>query len=140
MRARSRSAIRVYVSGCTSMNSSGEPQAAGDWAAQYDLSHEAISWALAQAGARMDDVIRKRTFTVEAHAENRPYGEGPAWFKQSCPTSLGCRITGLARPELVVEVEDARSRARTPASSGSARTRSIRSTARGRAAPRRRVW
>jgi enamine deaminase RidA (YjgF/YER057c/UK114 family) len=96
---------RVYVSGCTSMNSSGEPQAAGDWAAQYDLAHETIRWALEQTGARMDDAIRKRTFTVDGTRQNRPYGEGPGWFAQSCPTSLGCRITGLARPELVVEVE-----------------------------------
>jgi hypothetical protein len=36
---------------------------------------------------------------------NRAYGEGPAWFARSCPSSLGCRISGLARPELLVEVE-----------------------------------
>ena len=36
---------------------------------------------------------------------NRPYGEGPAWFANSCPVSLGCRIPGLALPELLVEVE-----------------------------------
>jgi hypothetical protein len=36
---------------------------------------------------------------------NRQYGEGPAWFANSCPASLGCRIAGLARPELLVEVE-----------------------------------
>jgi hypothetical protein len=36
---------------------------------------------------------------------NRPHGEGPAWFGGSYPSSLGCRISGLARPELLVEVE-----------------------------------
>jgi hypothetical protein len=50
-------------------------------------------------------VIRRRTFTVDGARVNRPYGEGPAWFSQSRPTSLGCRVTGLARPELLVEVE-----------------------------------
>ena len=96
---------RVYVSGCTSISPAGEVQAAGDWAAQYDIAHEAIRWALAQAGATLDDAIRRRTFTVDGARVNRPYGEGPAWFRESCPTSLGCRISGLARPELVVEVE-----------------------------------
>jgi len=96
---------RIWVSGCTSMNAAGEPQAAGDWAAQTDLSIETARWALVQAGASLDDVVRRRTFTVEGATVNRPHGEGPAWFAKSCPASLGCRIAGLARPELLVEVE-----------------------------------
>jgi len=96
---------RVWVSGCTSMNAAGEPQAPGDWAAQSDLSVETARWALEQAGATLDDVVRRRTFTVDGAGMNRPHGEGPAWFAKSCPASLGCRITGLARPELLVEVE-----------------------------------
>ncbi|MGH7389751.1 MAG: Rid family hydrolase [Candidatus Rokuibacteriota bacterium] len=96
---------RVYVSGCTSVAPNGEVQAAGDWAAQSDIAHEAIRWALGQAGATMDDVVRRRTFTTGGATVNRPHGEGPAWFAKSCPASLGCRVTGLARPELLVEVE-----------------------------------
>jgi len=49
--------------------------------------------------------VRRRTFTVDGARMNRPHGEGPAWFAKSCPSSLGCRIAGLARPELLVEVE-----------------------------------
>jgi enamine deaminase RidA (YjgF/YER057c/UK114 family) len=64
-----------------------------------------VQWALEQAGATLDDVIRRRTFTVDSAQVNRPYGEGPAWFVNSCPVSMGCRVAGLARPELLVEVE-----------------------------------
>ena len=96
---------RVYVSGCTSVSASGEVQAAGDWARQYDLAIDTIGWSLAQAGATLDDVVRRRTFTVQGTQQNRPYGQGPSPFAKSHPTSLGCRISGLARPELVVEVE-----------------------------------
>jgi enamine deaminase RidA (YjgF/YER057c/UK114 family) len=95
----------IWVSGCTSMNDAGEPQATGDWAAQSDLSVGTAQWALAQVGATLDDVVRRRTFTVEGARMNRAHGEGPAWFAKSCPSSLGCRIAGLARPELLVEVE-----------------------------------
>jgi enamine deaminase RidA (YjgF/YER057c/UK114 family) len=95
----------IWVSGCTSMNDAGEPQASGDWAAQSDLSVATAQWALAQAGATLDDVVRRRTFTVEGARMDRAHGEGPAWFAKSCPSSLGCRIAGLARPELLVEVE-----------------------------------
>jgi enamine deaminase RidA (YjgF/YER057c/UK114 family) len=95
----------VYVSGCTSMNAAGEPQAVGDWARQYDASLETIRWSLEQAGATLDDVVRRRTFNVEGATINRPHGQGPAWFAGGHPASLGCRISGLARPELLTEVE-----------------------------------
>ena len=95
----------IWVSGCTSMNAAGQPQGLNDWAAQSDLSHETIRWALEQAGATLDDVVRRRIFTVDGARVNRPHGEGPAWFAKSYPASLGCRVAGLARPELLVEVE-----------------------------------
>ena len=95
----------VYVSGCTSLSPASQVQAVGDWAAQNDIAYEAIRWALEQAGAALDDVIRRRIFTVESAQVNRQYGEGPAWFANSCPTSLGCRVAGLAHPDLLVEVE-----------------------------------
>ncbi len=96
---------QVYVSGCTSVSSTGEVQATGDWARQYDLAIDTIRWALEQAGASIDDIVRRRTFTLAGAKQNRAHGEGPAPFAKSHPTSLGCRISGLARPELVVEVE-----------------------------------
>ena len=97
----------VYVSGCTALSLTGEVQAAGDWAAQSDLAHEAIRRALEQAGATLDDVVRRRSFTVDGADVNRPHGQGPAWFAGSCPAALGCHVAGLARPELLIEVEAA---------------------------------
>ncbi len=95
----------VHVSGCTAMDENGTVQAPGDWAAQYDLCHQAVARALAQAGASLDDVVRRRIFTTAAAEQNRPYGERPAWFADSRPTSMGCRIDSLARPEMLVEVD-----------------------------------
>jgi enamine deaminase RidA (YjgF/YER057c/UK114 family) len=95
----------VYVSGCTSIAPTNEILAVGDWAGQLDIAHEGIRWALDQVGAALDDVIRRRTFNVDGAHINRAHGDGPAWFAASHPASLGCRVTGLARPELLVEVE-----------------------------------
>lgn len=95
----------VHVSGCTSVDPAGVVQAPGDWAAQVDLCHEAIADALSMAGASFDDVIRRRSFTIAAAEQNRPYGEGPGWFKGSRPTSMGCRIDSLADPAMLVEVD-----------------------------------
>ena len=82
----------------------GESQAAGDWARQSDLRrHHRLG---ARAGRRL---ARRRGAPPDVHGggreANRAYGEGPAPFAKSHPTSLGCRISGLARPEFLVEVE-----------------------------------
>ncbi|MDD9928825.1 MAG: Rid family hydrolase [Rhodospirillaceae bacterium] len=95
----------VHVSGCTSIDADRNVRAVGDWAGQYDLAHEGIEAALKEAGATLDDVVRRRTFTIDRAEQNRPYGEGPPWFKDSRPVSLGCRISGLADPEMLVEVD-----------------------------------
>jgi len=95
----------IHVSGCTSIDADRNVRAVGDWAAQYDLAHEGIQAALEKAGATLDDVVRRRTFTIEAAEQNRAYGEGPSWFSDSRPVSLGCRIAGLAAPEMLVEVD-----------------------------------
>ncbi len=42
---------RVYVSGCTSINPASEIEAMGDWAAQSDVAHSAIQWALSASGS-----------------------------------------------------------------------------------------
>lgn len=95
----------IHVSGCTALDPGGHVRAAGDWARQYDLAVETIQWTLREAGASLDDVVRRRTFTVAAAERNRPDAQGPAWFAGSCPAALGCRVAALARPELLVEVE-----------------------------------
>ncbi len=95
----------VHVSGCTSIDADGRVQAPGDWARQYDLCHEAIGRALADAGLVLDDVVRRRIFTVASATQNRPYGEGPGWFAASRPVSMGCRIADLASPDMLVEVD-----------------------------------
>ena len=95
----------VHVSGCTSVDAEGGVQAPGDWAAQLDLCHEGIAQALEMAGASLDDVVRRRSFTIASAEQNRPYGEGPGWFKDSRPVSMGCRIDSLADPAMLVEVD-----------------------------------
>lgn len=95
----------VHVSGCMAIDADGAVFAPGDWAAQYDKAHEMIKLALHKAGAELDDVVRRRMFTIDSAEQNRPYGEGPAWFAKSRPVSMGCRIDSLGYPGVVVIVD-----------------------------------
>ena len=96
---------QVFVSGCTALDEHGTLHGENDWARQYDRCHEAIQEVLARAGLTLDAVVRQRTFTCEGAEMNRPYGEGPAWFKDSRPVSLGCRISSPVDPSMLVEVD-----------------------------------
>jgi enamine deaminase RidA (YjgF/YER057c/UK114 family) len=96
---------RIYMSGCTDLDAAGQLQAPDDWAAQYDHALDTVRWSLDRVGASLDDVVRRQVFTVDGARVNRRHGQGPAYFANSRPASMSCRIAGLARPELLVEVE-----------------------------------
>jgi enamine deaminase RidA (YjgF/YER057c/UK114 family) len=96
---------RIYMSGCTDLDDAGEVQARDDWAKQYDHAMHTVQWSLEQLGASLDDVVRRQTFTVRSAQRNRAPGQGPAYFEKSRPAGMGCTIMGLARPELLVEIE-----------------------------------
>jgi hypothetical protein len=53
----------------------------------------------------LDDVVRRRSFTIAVAEQNRPYGDGPGWLKDSRPVSMGCRMDSLADPVMLVEVD-----------------------------------
>lgn len=78
---------------------------APDWASQYDQCHRQLQAALEQAGASLDDVVRRRTFTASGTTRNRPYGEGPPWFENSRPASLGCTVDRFDDPRAVLALD-----------------------------------
>jgi enamine deaminase RidA (YjgF/YER057c/UK114 family) len=95
----------VLQSGTTAIDTQGNIIGEVDIAKQVDAIMDIAQGTLAQAGASLDDVVRRRDFTVVGAEQNRPHGEGPGWFKNSRPVSMGCRIAGLALPEMLVEVD-----------------------------------
>jgi hypothetical protein len=108
--ANEREKIRGYVRAVAVGN---VVQVPGYWVVQFDLCYEGVTQPLELVGASLDDVVRRRSFTIAAAEQNRPYGDGPGWLKDSRPVSMGCRMDSLADPVILVEVDDSgRSRCR----------------------------
>ena len=67
---------------------------------------EAVEAALAQLGASVSDVVRTRMFVVDiernAGEVGRAHGEV---FREIKPVSAMYGVTGLLRPEMLVEIE-----------------------------------
>ena len=95
----------IYVSNICPLDRTGAVERPGDWAAQQDLCVAKLQSALQDIGASLDDVIVRRYFTLAGAEMNRDYGEGPAWFKATRPTALGCRIAGYSHAEILFSLE-----------------------------------
>ncbi|MGC2409081.1 MAG: RidA family protein [Methyloceanibacter sp.] len=95
----------IVAVGGTTAGSGGKMVGVGDPAAQTRAILEIINNALQDAGARLEDVIRTRTYLVDiAHWEavGRVHGE---FFGDIRPASSMLEVSRFINPDWLVEIE-----------------------------------
>jgi len=97
----------LYLSGQSSMDGEGNPQHAGDMAAQVTLALDNLEAVLEEAGMDLSNVVRLNTYTTDIDAMFANYGIvaerlGAAGVQP--PGSL-LGVARLAYPQLMVELE-----------------------------------
>ena len=95
----------VHVSGTTATDENGELIGPRDARAQTFRALENIRSALAEAGARLEDVVRTRMFVTDIDRWEevaRAHGEV---FREIRPASTLVEVRRLVHPDMLVEIE-----------------------------------
>lgn len=97
----------LYCSGQTAMSADGQPQHAGDMAAQLALSLDNLEAVLGEAGMSLADVVRLNVYTIDVDDLFQHYGVLASRLGVAgvAPTTTMLGVTCLAIPTLLVELE-----------------------------------
>jgi len=100
-----RAGDRVFVTGTTAVNPDGTVHTPGDAYNQTRKCLEIIERALADVGARMDQITRTRMFVTDIDRWEE-YGKAHAEvFAGHPPTTSMIEIRRLIHPDMLIEIE-----------------------------------
>lgn len=95
----------VFVSGTTASDSAGQIQHLGDPHGQAIYIYQKIEGALQAVGATLADVVRTRVYVTNKSAIEPVMNAHHQVFHAIRPANALVEVSGLAVPEMLVEIE-----------------------------------
>lgn len=100
-----RAGNHVFVRGQTGMDLDGKIVGIGDPAAQAENAMKCLKILLEEAGSRLEDICKVVIYVTDRAYREPVYRVVGKWLKGVYPVSTGLIVQGLARPELMMEID-----------------------------------
>lgn len=95
----------IYIAGQIAFDASGKVVGAGDMKAQTEQVFKNLEAALKAAGATFADVVKMNTYVTDISQIAVIREVRGRYFGTTTPASTLVQVSGLARPELMIEIE-----------------------------------
>ncbi|NBS59223.1 MAG: RidA family protein [Betaproteobacteria bacterium] len=100
-----RAGNMVFVRGQTGMDLKGKIHGINDPAAQTENAMRCLKTLLEEAGSKFEDVCKIVIYVTDRAYREAVYRVVGKWLKGVHPVSTGIIVQGLARPELLMEID-----------------------------------
>jgi len=100
-----RAGNMVFVRGQTGMDLKGKIHGINDPAAQTENAMRCLKTLLEEAGSKLEDVCKIVIYVTDRAYREAVYRVVGKWLKGVHPVSTGIIVQGLARPELLMEID-----------------------------------
>lgn len=100
-----RAGNRIYLRGQTGFDLEGRFHGIGDAAAQAEQAMSCTKTLLEEAGARLEDICKVTIYITDRAHREPVYRTIGKWLKGVYPVSTGLIVNGLAKPEMLMEID-----------------------------------
>jgi enamine deaminase RidA (YjgF/YER057c/UK114 family) len=95
----------VFLRGQTAMDLEGNLVGVGDPAAQAENAMQCVKTLLEEAGSRLEHICKVTIYITDRAYREPVYQVVGKWLKGIYPVSTGLIVSGLARPEYLMEID-----------------------------------
>ncbi len=100
-----RAGNRIWVRGQTGLDLDGNFIGEGDPAAQAETAMRCTDTLLRDAGASLHDIVKLTVYLTDRDYRAPVFSVLAKWLKGVRPCQTGLIVNGLARPEMLMEID-----------------------------------
>ncbi len=100
-----RAGNRIFLRGQTGFDLDGNMVGIGDAAAQAENAMKCVRILLEEAGAKLEHICKTTIYVTDRAYREPVYRVIGKWLKGVYPCSTGLIVNGLARPDMLMEID-----------------------------------
>ncbi len=100
-----RAGNRIFLRGQTGFDLHGNMVGIGDAAAQAENAMKCVKILLEEAGAKLEHICKTTIYVTDRAYREPVYRVIGKWLKGVYPCSTGLIVNGLARPDMLMEID-----------------------------------